>query len=148
MVFFDMGEAFNMLRGKHLETAVIGGFEVSQKGDLASWTFTYPVPNSGISIGGGFDLVVGPKRLIVVVAHLDKNGQAKVVQKLHYPVTGARGHVDTIITDLAVFNVEGPKGNKRGLVLTEIAPDWTVDELRSVTEGEFEVSPSLKVYEL
>jgi 3-oxoacid CoA-transferase B subunit len=148
MVMFDMGEAFNMLRGKHLDAAVIGGFEVSEKGDLASWTFKYPVPNSGISIGGGFDLVVGPKRLIVVVAHLDKNGQAKLVKKLHYPITGAPGHVDMIITDLAVFNVEGPKGNKKGLVLTEVAPHWTVDELRSVTEAEFEVSPALKVYEL
>jgi 3-oxoacid CoA-transferase subunit B len=148
MVFFDMGEAFNMLRGKHLDAAVIGGFEVSEKGDLASWTFKYPVPRSGISIGGGFDLVVGPKRLIIVVTHLDKDGKPKVVRSLHYPITGAREHVDLVITDLAVFDCEGPKGKKKGLVLKEIAPGWNVEELRAVTEGAFEISPSLKTYEL
>lgn len=148
MVFFDMGEAFNMLRGKHLDAVVIGGFEVSQKGDLSSWTFKYPVAHSGISIGGGFDLVVGAKRLIVVVTHLDKDGKPKIVHKLQYPITGAKEHADLVITDLAVFDVEGPKGNKKGLVLREIAPGWNVDELRAVTEGEFEVSPELKVYEL
>jgi 3-oxoacid CoA-transferase B subunit len=148
MVFFDMGESFNMLRGGHLDAAVIGGFEVSEKGDFANWAFKYPVANSGISIGGGFDLVVGPKRVIVALTHLDKDGRPKVVRKLHYPITGAPEHVDMIITDLAVFDVEGPKGNKKGLVLREVAPGWTVDELRGVTEAAFELSPGLKTYEL
>ena len=148
MVFFDMGESFNMLRGKHIDAAVIGGFEVTEKGDFANWAFEYPVPHSGISIGGGFDLVVGPRRCIVAMTHLDKDGNSKVVKRLKYPITGAPQHVDLVITDLAVMDVKGDKGNKEGLVLREIAPQWTVDELRVITEAEFEISPHLKVYEL
>ncbi len=148
MIFFDMGESFNMLRGKHIDAAVIGGFEVSEKGDFANWAFKYPVPHSGISIGGGFDLVVGPRRCIVALTHLDKDGNSKVVKKLKYPITGAPQHVDLIITDLAVLEVKGPKGQKQGLVLKEIAPGWTVDEMKVVTDANFEVSPELRVYEL
>ena len=148
MVTFDMGESFNMLRGKHVDVAVVGGFEVSEKGDFANWAFEYPVKHSGISIGGGFDIVVGPRRCIAAITHLDKDGKSKVVEKLHYPVTGAPQYIDLVITDLAVFEVKGPKGAKEGLVLKEIAPGWTVDELRVITEAHFEVSPDLKVYEL
>lgn len=148
MVFFDMVESFNMLRGKHVDTSVIGGFEVSEKGDLANWATTYPVPRSGISIGGGFDLVVGPRRVIAAITHLDRLGRSKVVRSLHYPITGAPQHVDLIITDLAVFDVEGPKGNKKGLVLKEIAPGWSVDELEMLTEGRFVVSPNMQTYSL
>jgi 3-oxoacid CoA-transferase B subunit len=148
MVFFDMSESFNMLRGKHLDAAVVGGFEVSEKGDFANWALKYPVPHSGISIGGGFDLIVGPKRVIVALTHLDRGGNSKVVKKLKYPLTGAPQHVDLVITDLAVLEVRGPKGKKEGLVLTEIAPGWTLDELKVVTDGHFEVSPDLKAYEL
>ncbi len=148
MVFFDMCESFNMLRGKHIDAAVVGGFEVSDKGDFANWALKYPVPHSGISIGGGFDLVVGPRRCIVAITHLDKDGNSKVVQKLKYPLTGAPQHVDFIITDLAVLDVVGPKGKKDGLVLKEIAPGWSPEELKVITEGRFTVSPDLKVYEL
>ena len=97
---------------------------------------------------GGFDLVVGPRRCIVALTHLDKDGNSKVVKKLKYPITGAPQHVDLIITDLAVLEVKGPKRQKQGLVLKEIAPGWTVDELKVVTDANFEVSPELKVYEL
>ncbi len=146
MVFFDMDEAFNMLRGGRLDAAVVGGFEVSEKGDFANWAFEYPVPNSGISIGGGFDLVVGPKRCIVAMTHLDKDGKSKVVQQLHYPLTGAPQHIDLVITDLAVLEVKGPKGKKEGLVLLEYAPGWTPAEVQALTEAHFEVSPDAKVY--
>jgi len=148
MAIFDMGESFNMLRGKHIDTSVVGGFEVSERGDLANWAFEYPVKNPGISIGGGFDIVVGPKRCIVAITHLDKYGKSKIVKKLHYPLTGASGYVDLIITDLAVFEVRGPKGAKEGLVLLEVAPGWSPEELRLVTEGRFEVSPDLEEYHL
>jgi len=148
MVFFDMGESFNMLRGKHLDAAVIGGFEVSEKGDFANWALKYPVPHSGISVGGGFDLVVGPKRCIVAMTHLDRNGDAKVVKKLKYPLTGAPQHVDLVITDLAVIEVKGPKGKKEGLVLKEFAPGWTPAEVQALTDAHFEVSPEVKVYSL
>lgn len=148
MVVFEMAEAFNMLRGKHVDASVVGGFEVSEKGDLANWAFEYPVKHSGISVGGGFDLVVGPKRCIAAITHLDRDGRSKVVKKLHYPLTGAPQHVDLVITDLAVFEVEGPKGAKKGLLLKEIAPGWTVEELKMLTEGEFRVADDLKEYHL
>ena len=148
MVFFDMSESFNMLRGKHLDAAVVGGFEVSDRGDFANWALKYPAPHSGISIGGGFDLVVGPRRCIVAITHLDREGNSKVVQKLKYPLTGAPQHVDLVITDLAVLEVVGPKGKKEGMVLREMAPGWSPEELRVITDGRFVESPDLSVYEL
>jgi 3-oxoacid CoA-transferase B subunit len=148
MVVFEMGEAFAMLRSKRVGTSVIGGFEVSEKGDFANWAFKYPVKHSGISVGGGFDLVVGPKRCIVAITHLDRDGRSKIVKDLHYPLTGAPQHVDFVITDLAVFELRGPKGAKEGLFLKEVAHGWTVDELRVITEGRFEVAADLKEYEL
>ena len=148
MVFFDMCESFNMLRGKHLAAAVVGGFEVSEKGDFANWAFKSPVPHSGISIGGGFDLVVGPRRCIVAITHLDKNGDSKVVKKLKYPLTGAPQHVDLVITDLAVIEIPGPKGKKEGMVLKEVAPGWTAAEVQALTDATMRVDPDVKVYSL
>lgn len=148
MVVFEMNEAFCMLRNKRVGTSVIGGFEVTDKGDFANWAFQYPVKHSGISVGGGFDLVVGPKRCITAITHLDNKGKSKIVKKLHYPMTGAPQHIDFIITDLAVFEVRGPKGAKEGLFLKEISHGWTVDELRVITEGSFEVASDLKEYQL
>jgi len=148
MVVFEMNEAFCMLRSKRVGTSVVGGFEVTDKGDFANWAFQYPVKHSGISVGGGFDLVVGPRRCITAIAHLDPKGNPKIVKKLHYPMTGAPQHIDFIITDLAVFEVRGPKGAKEGLFLKELAHGWTVDELRIVTEGSFEVASDLQEYQL
>jgi 3-oxoacid CoA-transferase B subunit len=148
MAFFEMSEAFHMLRSQRVATSVIGGFEVSEKGDFANWTFQYPVKHSGISVGGGFDLVVGPKRCIAAITYLDNKGNSKVVKKLHYPMTGAPQHIDFIISDLAVFEIRGPKGAKEGLFLKELAHGWTVEELRTITEAHFEVAPDLKEYEL
>jgi 3-oxoacid CoA-transferase B subunit len=148
MVFFDMGDSFNMLRGKHLDASVVGGFEVSEKGDFANWAFKYPVPNSGISIGGGFDLVVGPKRCIVAITHLDRDGNSKVVKKLKYPLTGAPQYVDFVITDLAVIEIPGPKGKKEGMVLKEVAPGWTAAEVQTITDATMKIDPDVKVYSL
>jgi acyl CoA:acetate/3-ketoacid CoA transferase beta subunit len=72
----------------------------------------------------------------------------KVYESFHLPISGAPQHVDLVITDVALMDVKGPKGKKEGLVLKELAPGWTVDELRVITEARFEVSPDLKVYEL
>jgi 3-oxoacid CoA-transferase subunit B len=148
MVFFDMGESFNMLRGKHIDASVLGGFEVTEKGDFANWAFKYPVPNSGISVGGGFDLVVGPLRCIVAITHLDKDGRPKLVKKLKYPLTGAPQHIDLVITDLAVVEIRGPKGKKEGMILKEIAPGWTVEEVQALTEATLKVDPNVSVYSL
>jgi 3-oxoacid CoA-transferase B subunit len=148
MVFFDMGESFNMLRGKHLDASVLGGFEVSEKGDFANWALKYPVPHSGISVGGGFDLVVGPRKCIVAITHLDKHGASKLVKKLKYPLTGAPQHIDLVITDLAVVEIPGPKGNKEGMVLKEIAPGWTAEEVQTLTEASLKIDADVKVYSL
>jgi 3-oxoacid CoA-transferase len=148
MCVFDMNEAFNMLRGHHLDAGVVGGFQVSEKGDFANWTFKTPVPHSGISIGGGFDLVTGPKRCIVAIAHLDHQGHSKIVRELTYPLTGGRNMVDLVITDLAVIEVIGPKGKKEGMVLKEYAPGWTVEEIQALTEAHLKIAPDVKVIEL
>ncbi len=148
MAVFDMVEAFNMLRGHHVDAGVIGGFQVSEKGDFANWTFKLPVARSGISIGGGFDLAVGPKRCIVALTHLDPDGRSKIVQELTYPLTGAPNVVDLVVTDLAVIEVVGPKGNKQGMVLKEYAPGWTVEEIQALTDAHLTVAPDVKVIEL
>jgi len=148
MAVFDMVEAFNMLRGHHVDAGVIGGFQVSQKGDFANWTLEMPVPHSGISIGGGFDLAVGPKRCIVALTHLDPDGRSKIVRELTYPLTGAPNVVDLVVTDLAVIEVVGPKGSKEGMVLKEYAPGWTVEEIQGLTEADLKIAPDLKAIEL
>ncbi len=148
MVVFDMMEAFNMLRGHHLDIGVVGGFQVSERGDFANWTLKTPVPHSGISIGGGFDLVVGPKRCIAVITHLDRQGRSKVVRDLTYPLTGGRNMVDLVITDLAVIEIIGPKGNKEGMLLKEYAPGWKVEEIQIITEAPMRIASDVKVMEL
>jgi acyl CoA:acetate/3-ketoacid CoA transferase beta subunit len=106
------------------------------------------VLHSGISIGGGFELVVGPKRCIAAITHLDRQGRSKIVPKLTYPLTGGRNMVDLVITDLAVIEVIGPKGNKEGMVLKEYAPGWTVEEIQAITEAPMKIHPDVKVIEL
>ncbi len=148
MAIFDFGEAFGMLRGHHIDTGVLGGFQVSEHGDFANWSFEYPPLNSGIGIGGSFELTVGPKRCIAAITHLDKYGNSKVVKELSMPLTGAPQQVDLIVTDLAVIEVKGEKGKKEGLVLKEVAPGWTTDEVQILTEASLEVAQDVKVYEL
>jgi 3-oxoacid CoA-transferase B subunit len=148
MAIFDFGEAFGMLRGHHIDTGVLGGFQVSERGDFANWSFEYPPKNSGIGIGGSFELTIGPKRCIAAITHLDKFGNSKIVKELTMPLTGAPQQVDLIVTDLAVIEVKGEKGNKEGLVLKEVAPGWTADEVQILTDAKLEKSPDIKVYEL
>ena len=148
MAIFDFNEAFNMLRGHKIDAGVIGGFQVSEHGDFANWSFEYPPQPSGIGIGGAFELVIGPKRCIVTLTHLDKNGQSKIVKELTMPLTGAPQQVDLIVTDLAVIEVKGPKGKKEGLVLKEVAPSWTVEEIKTLTGVRMEVAPDFQVYRL
>jgi 3-oxoacid CoA-transferase B subunit len=148
MAMFDFGEAFSMLRSKHIDVGVLGGFQVSERGDFANWAFEYPVPPWGIGVGGAFELVIGPKRCIVTITHLDRDGKAKIVKELTMPLTGAPQYVDLIVTDLAVIEVKGPKGKKEGLVLKEVAPGWTAEEVQALTDAKLEIAPDLKTYEL
>ena len=146
MAIVDFGEAFEMLRGHHIDAGVLGGFQVPEHGNFANWPFEYPPLNSGT--GGSFELTIGPKRRIAALPRPDKYGNAKIVKELTMPLTGAPQQVDLIVTDLAVIEVKGSKGKKEGLVLREAAPGWTADEVQHLTGAELETAPDLKEYEL
>jgi len=123
--FFHQADAHLMTRGGHIDVAVLGGFQVSEKGDLANWKI--PGAKNPGGIGGAMDIAAGAKRLIVCMEHTTKEGAPKIVRQCTYPLTGL-GCVDTIVTDLAVIDVK-----PEGLVLREIAPGWSIEELRKLT---------------
>ncbi len=139
MSLFSHDESFAMIRGGHIDLCVLGAMQVSEKGDLANWL----LPERGIgSIGGGMDLAIGAKRLIVVMEHTTKDGQPKILRKCNYELT-APECVDMIVTDLAVIDVA-----KEGLVLKELAPGWTAAEVQGLTEPRLIVSSDVKEVEI
>lgn len=139
MCFFHHADSFAMIRGGHVDISVLGGFQVSEKGDLANW-FS---PERGVgNIGGGMDLAVGAKKLIVAMEHTSRSGEPKIVKRCSYPLTG-KACVDLVVTDLAVIEVTG-----RGPVLKEMAPGWTAEEVQALTEPELIIAPGLKEIEL
>ncbi len=123
--FFHQADAHLMTRGGHLDVAVLGGFQVSEKGDLANWKI--PGAKGSGGIGGAMDIAAGAKTLIVCMEHTTKDGAPKIVKQCTYPLTGL-ACVDTIITDLAVIDVR-----PEGLVLREVAPGWTPEEVQKLT---------------
>jgi len=125
--FFHQADAHLMTRGGHLDVAVLGGFQVSEKGDLSNWKI--PGSKGSGGIGGAMDIAAGANNLIVCMEHTTKEGAPKVVKKWAYPLTGLEC-TNTIVTDLAVIDV-----TPHGLVLREVAPGWTPAEVRALTEA-------------
>lgn len=128
---FHHTDSFMMMRGGHLDICVLGGFEVSEHGDLANWSTgdTSIAP----AVGGAMDLAVGAKQVFAMMTHRTKDGRSKVVRACSYPLTAARA-VTRLYTDLAVIAVE-----EDGLHLIELAPGITLDEVRDATEPELHV---------
>jgi len=139
MSCFGHAESFCMIRGGHLKISVMGGFQVSEKGDLAN----YMIPERQIgTIGGAMDLAYGAKRKIIVMNHVTKTGEPRIVKKCTYPLT-AVNCVNLVITDIAVIEI-----TKKGMVLKEVAPGWTPQEVQKLTEPKLTVAPDLHEIEL
>jgi 3-oxoacid CoA-transferase B subunit len=139
MSFFSHADSFAMIRGGHIDISVLGALQVSEKGDLANWTF----PERGIgNIGGAMDLAAGCSRIIVAMEHVTPKGQLKILKECSYPLTAAKC-VKLIVTDIAVIQV-----TNTGLVLQETAPGWTAEEVQAYTEPKMLISPDLKEIEL
>jgi 3-oxoacid CoA-transferase B subunit len=139
MCFFDSAASFDMIRGSRIDIVVLGAYQVSERGDLANWGRPGR-PATGM--GGGMDLAVGAKKVIVMMLHTTKSGEPRIVKNCTYPLT-ARECVNLIITDLAVIEVTAG-----GLVLKEIAPGWTVPEVQGLTEARLVPAADLKEIEL
>ena len=139
MAFFHSAEAFGMIRGGHIDVSVLGALQVSERGDLANWM----VPQRGVgNIGGAMDLAAGARRVIVAMEHTTPKGDHKIVPECTFPLT-AKECVSLICTDVAVI-----EASPAGLVLTEVAPGWTAEEVQSITGAPLQVSPDLKDIEL
>ena len=129
--YFDSAQSFAMIRGGHIDLAVLGAMEVSEKGDIANWM----IPGKMIKgMGGAMDLVAGVKKIIVVMEHVSKNGDAKFIPECTLPLTG-KNVIDMIITDLAVFHRPDHDSPFR---LIEMAPDVTAEEVRARTTARYE----------
>ncbi|MEB7746989.1 3-oxoacid CoA-transferase subunit B [Staphylococcus equorum] len=127
--YFDNAESFAMIRGGHIDLAILGGMEVSQTGDLAN----YMIPGKLVKgMGGAMDLVVGAQKVVVIMDHMNKHGESKIKAQCELPLTGA-GVVNTLITDLAVFQFENGV-----MKLVELQDDVTLEEVESNTEAQFE----------
>ena len=138
--FFSSADSFAMIRGGHINLAILGAMQVSQEGDLAN----YMIPRKMVKgMGGAMDLVAGAQRVIVIMTHNAKNGEAKLLKKCDLPLTGVQC-VHHVLTELGWFDVQDNGQGSKQLILSEIAPDVTIEEIQSKTEADFVVSSLLK----
>lgn len=133
--YFSSSDSFGMIRGSHLDLSILGALEVDQEGNLANWM----IPGKMVKgMGGAMDLVAGSKKVIVAMQHQNKKGQSKLLKKCKLPLTGLKC-VNRIVTDLAVIDM-----TDQGFLLLEKAPDRSVEQIQSATEGDLKISPQLK----
>lgn len=133
--YFNSADSFGMIRGGHIDATVIGAFEVDEKGNIANWI----VPNGKqLGVGGAMDLVSGAQHVYVAMLHLTKKGTSKLKKECTLPITGF-GEVDVVVTEYGLFRfIEGK------LFLEKIAPEISIEQLREITEADFEISGTLK----
>ncbi len=132
--YFSSADSFGMIRGGHIALSILGAMQVAENGDLANWM----IPGKMVKgMGGAMDLVAGVKKVVIIMDHNARDGSAKFLKQCTLPLTGV-GVVDMVISDVGVFTI-----NEGGATLVELAPDVTVEEVRSRTEADFKVAEGL-----